>query len=348
MSDKYVAYVGTYTQGTSHGIHVYDIEKGVLKEKQVQEINNPSNITISKDGKFLYSICDEGVAAFHILPDGQLSYINTAWIGGMRGCYVKVDDTNTLLFVGGFHDGKVTAMWINKDGSIGEIADSVYHKGLGNSFSERGSAPHVVCTQITPDSQYLCVADSGLSQIKIYSINYETGKLSLADILRFKLESGPRRIRFSKDGKFAYVLLQEDNMMVTFKYVGPEHDEMFEKIDEFSTVLEKYGRCNSCEFKMSEDDKHIFVAIDGYNAVAIYERNAKTGLLTFVCCSQVSGDYPKVVSPLPDGKHFVSLNHDSNQIMTFSVNYKDKYVLMSGAPIKIDQPNCILMNKMEG
>ena len=64
--DRYVAYVGTYTHGTSVGIHIYDmdVEQGKIMERKVVPINNPSDLTVSYNGKFLYSIADEGVAAF--------------------------------------------------------------------------------------------------------------------------------------------------------------------------------------------------------------------------------------------------------------------------------------------
>ena len=92
-NERYVAYVGTYTHGTSVGIHIYDldVEGGSMAERKVIPINNPSHLTVSANGKFLYSIADEGVAAFKILPDGDLEAMNEKWIGGMRGCYVDVE-----------------------------------------------------------------------------------------------------------------------------------------------------------------------------------------------------------------------------------------------------------------
>lgn len=70
--DRYVAYVGTYTHGSSVGIHIFDVdaEKGKMVERKVVPINNPSDVIVSTSGKFLYSIADEGVQSFRILPDG--------------------------------------------------------------------------------------------------------------------------------------------------------------------------------------------------------------------------------------------------------------------------------------
>ena len=60
---KYVAYVGTYTHGSSEGIHLFDldVENGTMTQRKVIPINNPSYIKLSHNGKQLYSISDEGV-----------------------------------------------------------------------------------------------------------------------------------------------------------------------------------------------------------------------------------------------------------------------------------------------
>ena len=116
--EKYVAYVGTYTHENSVGIHIYDVdvEAGKLTERKVVPINNPSDLVVSKDRRFLYSIADEGVESFRIEKDGDLTPINKQWIGGMRGCYVEVDDGNRYLFVGGHHDGRVSMMHLGDRG----------------------------------------------------------------------------------------------------------------------------------------------------------------------------------------------------------------------------------------
>ena len=69
MGKKYVAYVGTYTHGTSKGIQVYDVnlEEGTLTERSEVEVSNASYTAVSKNGKYLYSIEDEGVAVSSVI-----------------------------------------------------------------------------------------------------------------------------------------------------------------------------------------------------------------------------------------------------------------------------------------
>ena len=84
--EKYVAYVGTYTHENSVGIHIYDVdvENGSMKERKVVPINNPSDLVVSKNKKFLYSIADEGVEAFKILKDGDLEQAVTRIIAQLE------------------------------------------------------------------------------------------------------------------------------------------------------------------------------------------------------------------------------------------------------------------------
>ena len=98
MKEKYVAYVGTYTHGSSIGIHLYDVnvEEGTLTERKVIPVNNSSHLAISLNGKYLYSIADEGVAVFSIDPDGDLTFINKVDIDGMRGCHLSTDKEGNI------------------------------------------------------------------------------------------------------------------------------------------------------------------------------------------------------------------------------------------------------------
>ena len=219
--DKYVAYVGTYTHGSSIGIHVYDldVEEGHMKEREVVPVNNASHITKSNNGKYLYSIADEGVEVLKIDENGDLTPINKVGIDGMRGCFLSTNLEGNRLFVGGYHDGKITVVRIHRDGRLGSVMDGIFHKGLG-SVAERNFRPHVSCATPTPDGKYLCVVDNGIDQIKLYTVHPTTGKLKLYDIVRCKLESGPRLLRFSQDGRFAYVICELSNEILVYSYDG--------------------------------------------------------------------------------------------------------------------------------
>lgn len=348
--ERYVAYVGTYTHGTSVGIHIYDMDvvNGALQERKVVPINNPSHLTVSEDGKYLYSIADEGVESFQILADGDLKFMNRQPIGGMRGCYVDVDSQNRVLFIAGYHDGRVSMMPLMEDGSIGKVMAGIFHQGMGRSVVVRSSRPHVNCVKITPlKENYICAVDGGLDQVKIYRIDYEKGEFKLADIIRAQLDSAPRLITFSKNGKFAYLLCELRNCVDVYSYGCQEDGPKFEYLQTVPTMEDTRVENGSASgMEISPDGKYMYCSNAGENSVIIYEINQMSGELTKVCSSNISGYYPKTIGVFPDGRHFVSLNHDSNQITLFEMNYEKECFLMKGKPIKIDTPNCIHIHKL--
>lgn len=345
--EKYVAYVGTYTHENSIGIHVYDIdmEKGRLTERGVAPISNPSNIVVAHSGKYLYSIEDEGVASFSIDENGDLTKINQAWIGGMRACYVEIDSKDRYLFLAGFHDGKVTMMRLNEDGSIAGIADGVFHQGIGKSSVEKRMDPRVSCTKLTPDEKFLCAVDWGLNQIKIYEVDYAEGKLHLYDILRCPFSSAPRRICFSKDGKYAYVLEEATNTVEIYTYDLHDGKPIFEKIADTSVQKKEDPLASGAAMEFAPDGKYLYVSLDGSNEV-VSLAVGEDGHLSIECNAKISGDYPKGIAILPDNKTLVSLNHDSNEIRTFTIDHEKKCVLMKNPPLKVDKPNSIVIHKL--
>jgi len=346
--DKYVAYVGTYTHGSSIGIHLYDldVENGSMTERKVFPISNSSHLTKANNKQFLYSISDEGVESFRIHPDGDLESINKVGIDGMRGCWVETDADDAFLFVGGYHDGKVTVLRINPDGSIGPITDGIFHKGLG-SVAERNFRPHISCVRMTPDQKYLCAVDSGIDHVNLYRVDCKTGKLKLVNILRFELESGPKQITFSDDGRFAYVLCELKNYITVYAYDGSGKTPKFEKLQKVGTKMnDKDHGCSGVSIKLSRAGTHLCCSSAGDNTATIFKINKETGLLEKLCSLPISGLYPKDLDFFPDDKTLVVLNHETNEIRTFRVDYNKGIFVEKGRPIKVETPNSILISRL--
>ncbi len=343
---KYVAYVGSYTHGDSRqGIHVYDVdvEKGTLTPRSSVEVSNASHTAVSKNGRYLYSIEDEGVAVFKRDGNGDLERINSVGIDGMRGCFLSTDVDGKYLYVAGYHDGKVTVVHTHKDGRLGSLMDGVFHTGLG-SVAERNFRPHVNCVRPTPDNKYLCAVDNGLDQVKIYRINKQRGKLELVDILRCPRESAPRIIRFSDDGKFAYILFELSNEIKAYKYDGSGKTPEFELIQtiEVTKSKDKHENHNAASgLSLANDGKHLFCTTAGEDTVSMFERDEETGMLTRKFTLPISGEYPKDIVIFPDDKHLAVTNHASNTITVFSIDYEKNIIVMNGKPLKVEAPNSI-------
>ena len=347
--DKYVAYVSTYTSGDNHGIKIYDVDMthGRLTEKDQVEITNSSYITISHNEKYLYSITDMGVEGYEILSDGDLKLINGHSINGMRGCYLSTDYEDKFLFVAGYHDGKITALRLKENGEIGEITEEIFNKGLG-TIAERNFRPHVNCVKMTRDNKYLCAADLGMDHIDVYKLDHETGKLKKTDVIRSEQMSAPRHIKFSKDGRFLYIVHEMKNYIDVYSYKEEKDNPYFDKIQNISTLNEYHASGTAASaLNLSTDSKYLLSSNGGDNSVIIYRIDEATGMLEKVLCLPISGDYPKDAALFPDNKHLVSLNHESNTMTFFTVNIEKGLLVMNGKEMTVESPNCIIFHKLE-
>ncbi|MCQ2525431.1 MAG: beta-propeller fold lactonase family protein [Lachnospiraceae bacterium] len=345
--NKYVAYVSTYTQGDNHGIRIYDvdIDNGRFIEKDKVQITNSSYLAESHNRKYLYSITDMGVEAFKIMPDGALEFINAASINGMRGCYVSTDYTDRYLFVAGYHDGKLTVLELNDDGSIGKITDEIYHKGMG-SMANRNFRPHINCARMTHDNRFLLVADQGMDHVNVYSLDLVSGKMRLVDIIRSELESAPRHIKISKDGKFIYILHEQKCFIDVYEYEFKNNLPYFTKIQSQQVLKWEYGTNAVSAFSFSTDYNYLLTSIAGDNSVAVYDVDQKTGKIKKNFMLPIAGEYPKDAEIFPNNKFLVSLNHETNSMTFFAIDLDAHTMVMNGKPLKVHTPNCIMFHKL--
>lgn len=350
MKGKYMAYVGSYSyNGQAKGITVYDVDvaKGRFVYRCEMEVDNSSYLIAASNGKTLYSIADEGVVSFRIHENGAITRLNSANIKGMRGCHLSVDDQDRHIFVSGYHDGKATVLRLREDGTVGEIVDGVFHKGLG-SVAERNFRPHASCTRRTPDGKYVMVADLGIDQVKIYRFDDKEEKMILVDAIRCELESAPKCFRFSSDGKFFYLLHELKNIIDVFTYETGDRQPKIEKIQTISTTGGNpiSQLTAACAMRFSTDECHMFCGNAGDDTVTVYNRDKKTGLLEHLCCLPISGSYPKDICVFPDDKHIACLNHESGSITCFTVNYEKGLLVMNGKALRVNEPNSSVIVKV--
>lgn len=356
MNEKYAAYIGSYSYtGSAKGITICDVDpvKGSFTKRTEVEVNNSSYLVASRSQKYLYSVVDEGVAAFRILENGALSPINVQSIRGMRGCHLSIDQRDEYLMVAGYHDGKATLLKLEKDGSVGPIIDGVYDKGIG-SVAERTFRPHVSCARMTDDQKYILIADLGIDQVRIFRFDKVEGKMRQIDTIRCELQSGPRHFRFSPDRRFLYLMYELKNVIDVFSFREgkDENDISLEKIQTIRTHNESDENplIAACQMRFSPDAdaKHLFCTNAGINTLSIFDRDVQTGLLTMKGSLPVSGDYPKDFCIFPDENHIAVANNESGTINFFNVDYEKGLLSMSARSIDVDEPNCICMVKLPG
>ena len=214
-------------------------------------------------------------------------------------------------------------------------------------MAERNFRPHINCARMTHDNKYLLVADQGMDHVNVYRFDVEKGKVKLEDIIRSEMESAPRHIKISEDGRYIYILHELKCYIDVYEYVDHDNDPTFEKIQTVELIKLTRGNTNSASaFSFSLDYNYLLSSIAGDNSVIVFDVDKKTGLLKKNFLLPVSGEYPKDAEFFPNNKFLVSLNHESNTMTFFHIDLEHGTMIMNGPAMKVNMPNCIVFHKL--
>ncbi len=215
--------------GTNNGRGIYvaelDAKNGDLSTPRLAaEVIRPGFLAIHPTGRFLYSICygqglekKGGVAAFKINPDGTLSQLNVQTSDGRGPCHVSVDKTGQCLMVAYYGSGGVASFQIEKDGSLSEARSAHQHTGSG-AHPKRQQGPRAHSIFPNPENTHAYAPDLGIDKVIIYTLDPEAGTLTdpmSADVPGGSM--GPRHMKWSDDGAYAYVLNELSQSVSVFK-----------------------------------------------------------------------------------------------------------------------------------
>ena len=121
----------------------------------------------------------------------------------------------------------------------------------------------------------------------------------------------------------------------------------FELVQKVPTYIDNDENAKAASaLKISPSGDYLYCSTAGEETVGIFRIDHETGMLTKICILPISGKYPKDLAVFPDEKTLVVLNHESNEIRFFHIDYEKGLMVLKGKPIHIETPNCILISKV--
>ena len=353
---NYYLLVGTYTRGKSKGIYVYNFNAQTGKTKWVSNTDsstNPSYITLSHSGNFLYAVNETGganpgkVSAYSFnRKNGNLTYLNTELSGGDDPCYVAVSNNDKWIAVANYSGGNVSVLPINKNGSLRPISQLIQDAGSSVNKARQEKA-HVHESVFSPDNAYLLTPDLGTDKVMIYQFNSSLSKPLRPSSPAFVTAppgSGPRHITFSPNKKFAYLIHELSGTVTTYAYSMGKLKE----IQELPTHPEGFkGVIGSAEVFVSPDNKFLYASNRGdENNITIFSINSVTGKLTLVGYQSVFGKAPRNFIIDPMGNYLLVANQDSDNIVIFKRDKKTGLLEPTQNQIKLPKPVCLQIVKI--
>ncbi len=307
------------------GIYIYNldtIQGSLTKVSSIKNAKNPSYITLSDNGKMLYTCTDSktpnagSVSSFKFNPEnGILSYLNQESSHGENPVYVSVHPNGKWLVTANYTESSISLYPINTNGSIGEINKSLqYHIGSNKSLRQKKS--HMHSAIFSQNGNYLLSADLGADKIRVYTFNTKSAQpLAEKDIINSPPRSGPRHLRFHPNGKWLYSIEEISGSISIYNYKDGKLIEIQRILNHPNDYYaEDY---ESSDIQISPDGKFLYATNRGKeNNISIFNI-AKNGTLTLIGYEKVRGLHPRTFAIDPTGNFLIVANVNSNAATVF-------------------------------
>lgn len=339
--DELAMLVGTYTNGTSKGIYTFRFnqETGVAAPLSSFELPNPSYLTPSEDGKFIYAVSEMSDSAASVSSfafdkaTGTLRLLNTEHTLGADPCYVATNGEEVLT--ANYSGGTMSVFPLRKDGRL-EPVDTLFEGTATGSDTIRQVAPHIHCAHFSPDGKYIFATDFSADRILRFVLHpKDIIPHPSLEATHIEAGSGPRHLTFSPGGKHAYLISELSGKVTVFNY----NDGKLEQIQ--TITADTIAARGSADIHLSPDGKYLYASNrlkeDG---IAIFAVNPDNGTLAKVSY-QLTGIHPRHFNITPNGKYLLAACRDSNVIQVYERDQTTGLLNDIHQDIIVDKPVCV-------
>jgi 6-phosphogluconolactonase len=306
-------FIGTYTpkDGASKGIYAVslDLATGVLGKPAVAAVTpNPTFLAWRPDHRVLYAggegpdaegKISGGAAAFtYEAATGKLALLNSRGTGG-SATHLATDATGRMLVTVNYGGGFTASFPLDADGRIGPRSSLLAHAGPLGPNKARQEKPHPHSVTFSPDNRFAFVADLGLDRVLAYQVDPATGTLTphAAGTIATPPGSGPRHTKFSRDGKFFYILNEIVGSISACAYDAASGTA--QPIQHISTLPEAFKVTDpdrAAEIRVHPNGKFVYASNRGHDSIAVFSVQAD-GTLQLVELTPCGGKHPRNFEP---------------------------------------------------
>lgn len=326
-SQNSYVFVGSYNSDKNKaGIYVFQLDTitGNLKKfTTVKNILNPSFLTVSPNGKYVFA-CTEtktpnagSVSSFEFnRQDKTLTFINSQRSGGENPVYLSVHKNGKWLVNANYTEASVSVFSIAENGIINPITQ-VFSYSEGSINKERQERSHVHSAVFSPNYDFIFSPDLGADKIRCFqfdSLQKKPLKEMNPTFFSAALGSGPRHFVFHPNGKWAYCIEELAGSVSAYKYDKGKLENI-QRIEAHSEVFKE--RFASGDIHISPDGHFLYASNRGEeNNIAIFSI-AKDGTLKTIGYQSTFGKTPRIFAIDSTGKFLVVANQSTGNIVVF-------------------------------
>jgi 6-phosphogluconolactonase len=341
--------IGSYTAGRAAGeaglgltFARFDPDSLALSATGVCYAPQASISTLGPSGDRLYTVQEEAegqVTAFALEPDGPRP-LSSRPTGGGDPCYLVTDPTGRFLLTANYGTGSIVVHPILPGGSLGERTDLVTHVGTG-PVADRQAGPHAHMIVPDPTGETVLAVDLGADSIFAYTLDPESGRLTLRAANRLRPGSGPRHLAFDPSGQYIYLANELDSTVSVLAY-----DRAAGKVAQLAVYPAAPVRPNQPSYPggivLAPDGRHVYVSNRGDESITAFAVSADGADLRPAGRWDCGGSWPRHLTPTPDGRVLFCANQRSGTVNAFRVDPADGS-LTAGGTLAVDQPAHVLV-----
>ena len=343
--DLYLASGGKGKPDAPAGIYraALDPETGKLTVPQLAaEVPHPAFLAMSPDGRFLFSASVENevpvVLSFAIEKEGNLRRLSVQPSQGTGPCHVHTDATGRALFVANYNSGTVASFPVTASGELQPAVSVIQH--TGSSILPQQQAPHPHSVFPSPDNRRVFVPDKGLDKMLVYGFDPARTTLKPAGDVVLPPGSGPRHLKFSSDGKHAFVL---NEIGLTVSVIDLK--DGLRVTQTISTVEEKSepSGMSASEIRVHPSGQFVYAANRGKGNDSIAVFRAAIGHLNNAALQRLQIVPAEVRVPRsfqidPTGRWLLVCGQQSNDIAIFAIDPVTGMLTFTGEKVPAPSP----------
>lgn len=345
------------------GIRVADFDNETGKLSPLNEALSLSGVgflALHPTKPLMYATCNSDVetgengaiAALEILENGTLDVLNRSLTKSGGACHVSIDATGKVVFAASYGSGSVASFQVKEDGSLSDAVSFFEHEGSSvHPSRQKGSHAHYFAAG--PKNKFAYVPDLGLDKVVIYGFDDASAELTAAGAAEVAGGAGPRHMKFSKDGKFAYVLNELNISVTTFSY--NQEDGSLSEVATISAVPEGTDKekLSCAEIVVHPNGKFVYTSQRdlntrndgsplGRNSLSVY-RVARDGGIQRIQTISAGVRIPRNFNLDPSGKWLLAGGQSSQDVQVFSVSEETGMLTVSGEPVEcLGNPMCFI------
>ncbi|WP_235034288.1 lactonase family protein [Roseiconus lacunae] len=341
---------GGLSKGIYHG--AFDTDAGKLRNVELAaEISGPGFLAKHPNGKMLYAVATKdgtpSVVAYRI--DGEqgkqtLAEDSAVAIGDGGAAHVSVSRDGKVVLTAQYGGGSTACFRLDESGSLIERSDLQEHPAGSGVVPGRQETAHAHWTGTSPDDRFVFVPDLGMDKVVIYQLNSSAGTLKPHGYGVCPPGGGPRHMKFSPDGKRAYVLNELALSVTVFDY-DAEAGKMtpvqtIETLPESVKANEVFN--SASEIRVHPSGRFVYSANRGNDSITAYSVDEATGRLSLIEVEPIHGAWPRNFNIDPSGRYLLAAGKNTNSVSVFTIDQNTGSLQFTRDAVFVPQSICVM------